>query len=147
MLVTGMLVTGILAGLVFWVERRELDRFAGGLENEISQRTIGLRASNDRLIPTCVECNSSQVGKRDRAPELMRGKARVASERQTTRNESLSFRVGIRHEIAERERMEMRLVQAPKMESVGQLTGGIAHDFNNLPDYALCSASRIWYKP
>jgi len=35
-------------------------------------------------------------------------------------------------EIAEREKAEARLIQAQKMEAVGQLTGGLAHDFNNL---------------
>ncbi|HWJ37515.1 MAG TPA: ATP-binding protein [Sphingomicrobium sp.] len=35
-------------------------------------------------------------------------------------------------EIAERQRAETRLLQAHKLEAIGQLTGGIAHDFNNL---------------
>jgi PAS domain S-box-containing protein len=40
--------------------------------------------------------------------------------------------VGIIHDLTERKRTEELLVQAQKMETVGQLSGGIAHDFNNL---------------
>jgi PAS domain S-box-containing protein len=46
-----------------------------------------------------------------------------------------SKRVGaviVLHDITERQRMEEKLQNAAKMESVGLLAGGIAHDFNNI---------------
>src|SRR4030088_2962388 len=73
-------------------------------------------------------------GWRFEAPLLHRNGSDIVTEMSRTelrRGEGHIINAFIR-DITQKRAAEEQLIQAQKMESVGQLTGGIAHDFNNM---------------
>ena len=65
------------------------------------------------------------------ANEHVGGPRRWTAEEQTFAASVTSF-IALAIEATERTRLEERLAQAQKLESIGRLAGGVAHDFNNL---------------
>lgn len=67
------------------------------------------------------------------AEEVTRGLNAMLEQRIAERTHELNeVNRQLREEIAQRQQAEAALVQAQKMEVVGQLTGTMAHDFNNI---------------
>jgi signal transduction histidine kinase len=117
-------VYDIALSAVFNAGRFDLGFYAG--------RVYGLMAASFVLVVLLAE-TTWLYGRLAASRGRLRDYATTLESRVRERTGALEqSNAALRRETAERKQTEAQLVQAQKMEAIGNLTGGMAHDFNNL---------------
>lgn len=128
-------------GIITFVSSSVKPLFGYEAEELIGQSILEIISHSDRgkMTQLIQQTSDGDITPKDIPVEMVhrrRDGSEFIGESKTTPIFDLTNRlqeiIGVTRDITEKKKMQEQLLQAQKMEAVGQLAGGVAHDFNNL---------------